>query len=585
MSIEYTATIGGYRAIAPAEALDHAMGEPSHEDGLLSYARSAELDSSEAFPTDACARLDALGLPRYYVPARYGGALTSYEEVLHLMRALARRDLTLAIAHGKTFLGAVGVWVAGRPDQTAGLAADILAGTRVCWGLTERAHGSDLLAGEVSAERSPVGYRVTGEKWLINNATQGDLVCLLARTEPNDGPRAFSLLLVDKRQLPPGRYRCLPKVRTHGIRAADISGISFHDAQVPATALVGPPGGGVEIIGRAFQLTRTCAAALSLGAADQAFGLVLGYLAERRLYGRTLLQLPKVRAELGEACAMLFAAEALSVLACRGIHALPGDMSVLSAVTKYLVPTLVDDLFGRLGEMLGARAFLSDVYASGRFAKVERDHRIVGIFDGSTAVNQSLVINQFPVLVRGYRRTLASIEDVAVAADLARPVPEADLGQLSLLARRGCATTQALRTAVNELAKLVAMGEAPTAVLRDAEALQAATDKVYDDMAATATAGRDLPPSAFATAHRYALCVAGAACVQVWLANRAWAPVAAAAPWREGLWLRASLGYLLAQLQPGHHPPRYPVFDELFASVQPQASPSLLPTGSGVAGR
>ncbi len=494
MSVEIAAATSGYRAIAPAHALSHAMGDPSNSDDVLSYAKSAELDASEVFPTAACSRLDELRLPRYYVPAEHGGALTSYEEILHLMRVLARRDLTLAIAHGKTFLGAVGVWVAGRPDQTAGLGADILAGARVCWGLTERAHGSDLLAGEVSAERTPDGYRVNGEKWLINNATQGDLVCLLARTEPGGGPRGFSLLLVDKRQLAADRYRCLPKVHTQGIRAADISGISFHDAPVPATALVGPPGGGLEIIGKAFQLTRACAAALSLGAADQAFGLVLGYLAERRLYGQTLLGLPKVRADLGEAYAMLFVAEALSVLACRGIHALPGDMSVLSAVTKYLVPTLVDDLLGRLGEMLGARAFLSDVHAGGRYAKVERDHRIVGIFDGSTAVNQSLIINQFPVLVRGYRRTLARVEDVAVAADLARPVPDADLGQLSLLARHGCATTQALRSAVDELAKLVATGEAPPLLLRDAQVLQAATDEVYSEMAATAPAGRDLRP-------------------------------------------------------------------------------------------
>ena len=188
---------------------------------------------------------------------------------------------------------------------------------------------------------------------------------------------------------------------------------------------------------------------------------------------------------------------------------------------------------------MGARAFLSDVHAGGRFARVERDHRIVGIFDGSTAVNQSLVINQFPVLVRGYRRSLARVEDVAVAADLARPLPQADLGRLSLLARHGCATTQALGGAVDELAKLVAMGEAPPLLLRDVQALQAATDEVYAEMAATAPAGRDIAPAAFATAHRYALCVAGAAGVHLWLANRSWAALATApAPWRDGVWLR-----------------------------------------------
>ncbi len=135
------------------------------------------------------------------------------------------------------------MWVAGRPDQAATLAADILAGARVSLG-ADRAGPRQRPArrGGVRAAHRPTGYRVSGEKWLINNATRADLVCLLARTDPAGGPRGFSLLLVDKRRLAPDRYRCLPKVHTHGIRGADISGISFSDAPVPATALGRPAG-------------------------------------------------------------------------------------------------------------------------------------------------------------------------------------------------------------------------------------------------------------------------------------------------------------------------------------------------------
>ena len=46
----------------------------------------------------------------------------------------------------------------------------------------------------------------------------------------------------------------------------------------------------------------------------------------------------------------------------------------------------------------------------------------------------------------------------------------------------------------------------------------------------------------------------------------------------------ATLGYLLTQLQPTRHPPRYPLFVELFDSLRPHATPSLLPTGSAVDG-
>src|SRR5690606_29254778 len=107
--------------------------------------------------------------------------------------------------------------------------------------------------------------RIDGEKWLINNATRGDLVCVLARTGAVGEARGHSLFLVDKHVLPPGSYRCLPKVRTHGVRGADISGIAFTGAEVPADAMVGEPGTGLEVLLKALQITRTLCGGMSLG--------------------------------------------------------------------------------------------------------------------------------------------------------------------------------------------------------------------------------------------------------------------------------------------------------------------------------
>ena len=130
-----------------AAELDRALGDPDDPGRLFSHQRIAALDEREEFPREICRELDVLGLPAHYVPAEHGGALHAYPDSLALMRVVARRDLTTAIAHGKTFLGAVSVWVAGSPAQVQALAARILDGGVVSWGLTERDHGSDLLAG------------------------------------------------------------------------------------------------------------------------------------------------------------------------------------------------------------------------------------------------------------------------------------------------------------------------------------------------------------------------------------------------------------------------------------------------------
>ncbi|CAM5356160.1 hypothetical protein SGLAM104S_00265 [Streptomyces glaucescens] len=237
-------------------ALDTLLAGPDAA-GLFGHAETTALDRREDFPAEACAALDAFGLPSHYVDARHGGLLREMPELAALQRAVARHDLTIAVAHGKTFLGAVPVWLAGSPAQAARLAEDVRRGAVVSWALTERDHGGDLMAGEVTARPAPGGgWRLDGEKWLINNAGRSRHICLLARTGEQGGPRGFSLFLVDKARLAPASYRALPKVRTHGIRGADISGIAFDGAVVRDDALIGAAGTGIDTVLRSLQLTR-----------------------------------------------------------------------------------------------------------------------------------------------------------------------------------------------------------------------------------------------------------------------------------------------------------------------------------------
>ncbi len=540
-------------ATAPAHALallERRMGSADDPLSPFGRVRSAALDRAEAFPAAACAVLDEAGLARYYVPVRYGGKLHDYTELTAFWRAVARRDLTVAIAHGKTFLGAVCVWVAGTPEQAAELGARVCAGGVIAWGLTERGHGSDLLAGELAAVETAAGWRVSGEKWLINNATRGEAVCLLARTAPAGGPRGFSLLLVDKRRLAPGTFRHLPKERTHGIRGADISGIAFDGAEVPAGALVGGRGQGAEIVLRVLQLTRTACVALSLGAGDHALRLALDFAAARELYGRRLIELPRVRRTLGEQAAGLLLAEVVSTLAARSIQATTGEMSVVSALAKAFVPTTVDEVLAALGELLGARGFLTGAYAEGAFQKLERDHRIVAIFDGSTIVNRNALINQFPVLARAYRAGRADRAGVAAAAALERPLPELDPARLTLLSAGGCSVVQSLPDALVRVRERAARGALPAAPAQLAEALAQAAEALAGELAAHVPSPRDVPPAAFALAVRYELVFAGAACLHVWL-NGADAPPAAARPlWDGALWLEACLARVVGALAP-----------------------------------
>lgn len=522
-----------------AEDFDRSLGDPHDDVQPFSFARCLALDEKEEFPQEICRLLDGLGLPAQYVPARHGGVLRDYPDLVQYVRLLARRDLTTAIAHGKTYLGAVSAWIAADSAQAAALGAEIRGGTVVCWGLSERDHGSDLLAGDVVAEPTATGFAVSGEKWPINNATRADIVCVLARTSSAGGPRGFSLLLVDKRRTGDA-VRDLPKARTHGVRGADISGVGFTRAQVPTDAVLGAPGAGLEIVLKSLQLTRTLCAALSLGPADHALRITLGFASEHRMYGRVLRDLPEVARRLTTAYADLLTAEVMGLLAARGIHGLPGELSVTSALVKYFVPTSVDRLLGDLGQVMGARAYLTARALGGEFQKVVRDHRIVGIFDGNTLVNLNAVINQFPVLVRAYRAGRYDEAGLSATTVVDGDLPEFEPASLRLVAREGVSVVQALPAAVEELAELVVAGVAPISLLAVARTLLAATAAAHDEMAAHRPSARDIPASAFRTAERYARCFAGASCLLAWLRNRA-AALSDAPLWTDAAWVHACL--------------------------------------------
>jgi alkylation response protein AidB-like acyl-CoA dehydrogenase len=594
-----------YHAGADAARLDRWLGDPEDDGRIFSYARCAGLDDGEEFPLEICRELDVFGLPRHYVPAEYGGALRYYDGLLQLLRVIARRDLTVAIAHGKTFLGAVCVWVGGDAEQARHLGAEITKGAVVSWALTERDHGSDLMAGEVSAQRTREGYRLTGEKWLINNATRCHLMSVLARTAQPGGPRGFSVLLVDRRILDRTSHHPLPAVRLHGIRGADISGIAFRDAPVTPSALVGAEGSGLETVLKSLQLTRTLCASLSLGAADQALDMAVRYASDcsdfgRPLSGRSLdrsgdeilagarpsqgeteMELPQTRRVLCQSYGDLLLAEAVSLVAVRAIHGLTEELSVSSAIVKYFVPTLVHRMLSRLATVIGPRSQLvGSAYEHGRFQKVQRDHRIVGIFDGSTVVNLHSLVNQFSCLVRGYQQARVDQGGLRWAAELSEPPPDFDRDRLQLVSRHGSSLVQSLPAAAGELRDLAASRQAPASIGELAGRLHAAADQVIERMAAHRPIATDAPVAALALAQGYAACFAGAAAIQLWLRNRPprKGPEADGL-WASGLWLETCLSRALSLLDPSACAETTgDVTDRLAATLLARHAPGRLPS-------
>jgi len=334
------------------------------------------------------------------VPAVHGGSLTSLDELLAIGRVVAGRDPTVAVIANSPLAAAMPVWLAGTAAQQSSVATAILDGQHVALGLTEVDHGADLLATEVTGLRTANGFVLHGTKWLINNVRLARYVCLLVREPARDGVRSLTLLLLDMDRLPASSYEYLPRIRTHGIRGADIAGIRFHGAVVPETACIGKPGRGLELTAQSLLVTRTLVPGLSIGGLDTALRCTVDFLQTRALYGSQATDIPLVQDELAATFLDLSVAAVVANCCVQTLQTLPGLAAVASAVAKYLVPHLATARMRTLSTTLGARYYLCDGHWSGIFEKLLRDVRLFALFDGSEPVVLSALAAQASCLTQ-----------------------------------------------------------------------------------------------------------------------------------------------------------------------------------------
>ena len=577
-----------------AHELEQFLGDPREHGSRMSFHAQLHHDEREEPALPAIAALREWGFPEFLVPEDAGGRLRSAEELLFLFRSLARRDLALTVSYGTTMLTALPVWNWGDDRQRARVAELIKAGGFGGFGLTEREHGSDLLASGLVAEPDGDDFVVSGTKWPINNATRGTLAALFAKT--GSGPRGFSMLLLDKERSAADRWHNEPRVPTMGLRGCDFSGLTFERCPFPAESVIGKRGRGLEEILKTLQITRTLITPLSLGAADTAVRVALDHACRRRLYGSNAFAIPVIRNQLISAYLDLLIAECVALPTARAFSLAPQRLSVWSAVTKYMVPVLADQIIYSAGAVLGSRHFLREDVADGIFQKLMRDHSIVSVFDGTTHVNLQVVASQLPSL------TLPDDEPGELDTEDGEQVP---LGELFSRTRQtwwnplrpGLRLTNGGRdeitqswprtaAAVTRLCAVADSGLTPDVATDLAEAV-GAMGKLWQrqraDVQQVLAEEGNLHSSArgFELARRHCLLHAAACCVHTWLANRQEPGHSGDGAFlRGGEWLVLSLHRIVDRLEPalrGESPHAAVVERELLRCLRENRLLSLSP--------
>lgn len=539
-----------------ALALEQALGDPANPANTLSFRQAMALDEADAFPEAAISLLHMLGVPRVYVPEQLGGLFSSAETFVAVGRVLSRRNMSVAVSYS-TMLWSALAWIGADAAQQRQVADWVMRyGQFPCLAYSEAEHGADLSANQLTARRNPDGtYTLNGEKWPINRATRSSFLILLARTDPGPHLRNHTLFIVNKNMLESQRYYHLPRVKTYGLRGCDISGIGFTECTIPADARIGEQGHGLELALKGFQLTRTFCTALSLGVGDSALRLVTDFAATRQLYGGPIRNLPFTRDVLASAYVSQLLAEAVAIVAARGLHFFPKQFSSWSSIAKVHVTHLIDFAGHQLSGVLGARYYMREQHGEGMFQKFLRDGAIVSVFDGSSHVCLDSLATLLPSLVR-QRHKATQETDYRPLYDLSEHLQPLAFDQLDMSGRGKDAVLESLPYLLAQLEALQANcpePAMPAALLDLSRKLQRDLEQLDAEiLAEPVRRGERNSGRQFDLAQRYCAIHAAVAALGLWLHNRTTlGSFFAAGAWLEAILVRGGAAeFRYGQLAP-----------------------------------
>ena len=156
---------------------------------------------------------------------------------------------------------------------------------------------------------------------------------------------------------------------------------------VPASAMLGAEGQGFKIAMSGLNGGRINIAACSLGGAQAALDATLGYMRERKAFGKALIAMPTLQFRLADMATKIEVARAILWRAAASLDAKAPQATTLCAMAKQFV---TDECFNVANDALqlhGGYGYLSEY----GIEKIVRDLRVHQILEGTNEIMRLVV--------------------------------------------------------------------------------------------------------------------------------------------------------------------------------------------------
>jgi (2S)-methylsuccinyl-CoA dehydrogenase len=349
----------------------------------------------ELIPMEIIEELAEMGVFGLTIPEEYGGFGLSKASMVVVSEELARGYIGVGSLGTRSEIAAELIICGGTEEQKQQWlpklsSAEILP-TAV---FTEPNTGSDLGSLRTRAVKTEDGnWEVTGNKTWITHAARTQMMTLLARTNPDSNDhRGLSMFLAEK--TPGSRENPFPtegmtggEIEVLGYRGMKEYELAFDSFKVKGENLLGgEEGKGFKQLMETFESARIQTAARAIGVAQSALDVGMQYGIDRKQFGKSLINFPRVAGKLAMMAVEIMIARQLTYFsAWEKDHGHRCDLE--AGMAKLLGVRVAWAAADNALQIHGGNGFALEYSVS----RILCDARILNIFEGAAEIQAQVI--------------------------------------------------------------------------------------------------------------------------------------------------------------------------------------------------